>query len=188
MILSLKNPKTDNYKSLKNLILSEDFSWYYHEISTFDYNLDSECPNKTKYGNLPFYGHTLLDRPDGPKKYKKISEVKSQYFDLGYTVFEEILNFNNYKSGYFYLRMNVNCVHSDTNFQYSMPHVDHRFPHKNIIVYLTNSGGSTIIDDEIYDPMEDDIIMFEGEHYLEKPKKDRRIILVSTIFTDFIGF
>jgi len=188
MILPLKNPNTDNYKSLKNFILSEDFPWFYHETSTFDCNSDLKYSSENKYGNLPFYGHTLLDRPDGPKKYKKISEVKSQYFNLAYNVFEEILNFNNYELGYFYIRMNVNCVHSDTDLQYSMPHVDHRFPHKNIIVYLTNSGGSTIVDDNKYDPIEDDIIMFEGEHYLEKPKKNRRIILVSTIFTDFIGF
>jgi len=94
MILPLKNPNTDNYKILKNIILSNDFPWYYHETSTLDYLLDIEQQNLEKYGNLPFYGHTFLDRPDGLEKYKKVSEVKSQYFDLSYTVFEEILNFN----------------------------------------------------------------------------------------------
>jgi len=185
MILPLKNPNTDNYKILKNIILSNDFPWYYHETSTLDYLLDIEQQNLEKYGNLPFYGHTFLDRPDGLEKYKKVSEVKSQYFDLSYTVFEEILNFNNLNLEYFYLRMNANCVHSDSVYQYSLPHIDHRFPHKNIIVYLTNSGGNTIIEEVPYEPKEDDVLIFEGEHYIEKPKASRRIVLVSTIFTDF---
>jgi len=81
--------------------------------------------------------------------------------------------------------MNANCVHSDSVYQYSLPHIDHRFPHKNIIVYLTNSGGNTIIEEVPYEPKEDDVLIFEGEHYIEKPKASRRIVLVSTIFTDF---
>jgi hypothetical protein len=185
MILSLINPKTDNYKLLKNIILSDEFGWYYHDVSTL-YG-DEDYLESEKYSNLSFYGHTFLDRPDGPAKYgKKTSSIKSQYFDLVHEVFEEILKYNDFHSDYFYLRMNANCIHSNLGPQCSIPHVDHRFPHKNIIVYLTSSGGSTVVNNYEYIPKEDDAILFgKNAHYLKRPLRDRRIILVATIFADF---
>lgn len=186
MISSLKNPKTDNYKFLKNIILSDEFPWYYHDVSTL-YG-DEDYSHMKDYANISFYGHTFLDRPDGPVKYnKKVSTIKSQYFDLVYEVFEEILQFNSFSKDYFYLRINANCVHPNPGPQCSIPHVDHKFSHKNIIVYLTNSGGSTIINDFKYNPNEDDIILFDKNiHYMKRPLENRRVILVATIFTDFI--
>ena len=48
-------------------------------------------------------------------------------------------------------------------------------------MYFTDVGGRTFCEKKEHDPQEDDIILFQGEHYMERPKKDRRVILVSTL-------
>ena len=60
--------------------------------------------------------------------------------------------------------------------------IDHTFPHFNFIVYLTNSGGNTIVEEDTHEPIEDQPIIFTGWHYMQLPKKERRIVLVATIF------
>jgi len=55
-------------------------------------------------------------------------------------------------------------------------------PKNQETVYLTNSGGSTFIEGKEHKPEEDQPILFTGEHYLQLPKKERRIVLVATIF------
>ena len=58
---------------------------------------------------------------------------------------------------------------------------------KNLIVYLTNAGGKTFVKNEDtskyeeHDPVEDDIILFTGEHYMQTPRDKRRVILVATM-------
>ena len=74
-------------------------------------------------------------------------------------------------------------IHSNQGIQLSQPHEDHDFPHHNLIVYLTDTGGETFVENESHDPKEDDVILFTGEHYMKRPVKDRRIILVATIFS-----
>ena len=159
MINQLVNPKTENYKNLKNIIFHSDFTWH-HEKST----------------GIPFYSHTLLERPEG-----KYSQVRSEHTDKAGLVVHEILQHNNI-SYQFFLRSNVNCVHADNDIQLSEPHVDHDFPHINVILYLTSQGGKTYCGDEFYDPKEDDVILMTGEHWLERPKVGRRIILVNTLY------
>ena len=84
-------------------------------------------------------------------------------------------------SQYFFLRSSANCNHAEGGIQLSEPHVDHDFPHWNMIVYL-EGDGSTFVEGEEYVPKEDDIILFKGEHYMQRPSKGRRVILVSTIY------
>ena len=100
---------------------------------------------------------------------------------VGFVV-NEILDYNNIKYKFF-LRSNANCVHADRDVQLSEPHVDHEFPHINVIVYLTNTGGKTYCEDEFHDPKEDDVILFTGKHWMERPNIGRRIILVNTLYT-----
>ena len=47
-------------------------------------------------------------------------------------------------------------------------------------MYLTDAGGDTVVNDEVYSPKEDGVIMFEGEHYHHFPMKDARIVFVAT--------
>ena len=160
-IRQLTNLKTENYNNLKNIILSPSFTWQYEDSKT----------------GMPFYSHTLLERPDG-----KYSEVMSAHTELAAKVVDEILRHNKIQYQFF-LRTNVNCVHPDNDVQQSLRHVDHNFPHINVLIYFTNVGGKTYCGDEFHDPKEDDVILMTGEHWMERPKVGRRIILVNTLFT-----
>jgi len=160
MLKVLKNPVTSNYVDLKEFILSNDFVWRY-DTST----------------GMPFYGHTFLERPEETG----FSQPLSELINLNLTVLKEIIDFNNLFDRYFFLRSNVNCVHPDNDKQFSEPHIDHDFPHFNLLVYLCGDG-ETIVENENYFPEENDVILFTGNHYMKRPTKGRRIILISTIF------
>ena len=163
MIKVLENPITSNYLELKNLVLSSEFPWLY-SFST----------------KMPFYSHVFLDRPENVK----FSNPQSELLGLNLKVLDEIIQHNNLFDRYFFLRSNANCVHTDTGEQFSEPHIDHRFPHFNLLVYLTNEGdgGETIVEDEKFFPQANNAILFTGEHYMKRPSVGRRVVLISTIF------
>ena len=175
MIKVLKNPKTDKFYKLKNHILSESFPWYYHKHTSNQTTLN----RLNGYIAMEGYGHCFLARPEKFKFTKTDSALCCECID----VLTEIIDSNNLFDSYFFLRAAANCIHSNQGMQLSNPHVDHSFPHYNLIVYLTDTGGETFVENEVHDPKEDDVILFTGQHYLKRPIKDRRIILVATIFT-----
>ena len=163
MIKVLENPLTSNYLELKDFVLSSEFPWLYS--------------HSTK---MPFYSHVFLDRPENVK----FSNPQSEFLGLNLKVLDEIIQHNNLFDRYFFLRSNANCVHSDSGEQFSEPHIDHRFPHFNLLVYLTNEGdgGETIVEDEKFHPQANNIILFKGKHHMKRPCVGRRVVLISTIF------
>ena len=164
MIKVLKNPKTDKYLQFKKFILSKEFAWRYN-IST----------------NMDFYSHVFLQRPELAGYTLPNSSVTNENLQ----VLAEILDHNGlYKDiPYFFLRSNANATHPDSGRQYSDPHVDHpNTPHSNLIVYLTDTDGDTIVENDRHSPKEDDVVLFTGQHYMRRPTKGRRVILISTIF------
>ena len=179
MIKNLKNPVTENYKNLKNLVLSNNFPWYYLDKTVSD----------TDEEDMGFFAHCLLGRPTHQsygKQVPAIPERVSTYFDECYSILKEILDFNNIDMEVMY-RMNINMTpHSSV--KSSIPHIDLNFPHKVVIVYLTKfSQGRTIVlgkdNQKFYsNPKEDSVIMFDGklEHYQECPDIDeKRIVIVA---------
>ena len=182
MINILENPQSETYKLLKNNILNHTFPWYYS-----DYDVKTPLERVQQYGvdrlknhtQVPFYSHCILDRPES----RKYSSVESHLLEESIVAINEIIKYNLGDKRYFHLRISANCTHPSTGIQFSMPHYDHKFDHLNFICYLNNAGGKTFIKGEDpYDPVEDQCILFSGEHYMELPKKERRIVLVSTIF------
>ena len=174
LITKLDNPKTTAYLNLKKYVLSVRIPWFYREDS-IPYDVDNA---DGKYFNTPIYGHTFLARPSAFNN--KIARENSSELPLASQVFLEIFEHNNININYF-LRINANSVHPQQKVLETFPHVDHFFEHKNILIYLTDSGGETIVGDESYDPKEDDIIIFGGEeHHHKTPKKNRRVVLVAT--------
>ena len=161
-IKTLTNPCSIAYGHLKNVFLSGNFSWNYY---------DSEV-------GVPYYGHILLNRPE----INKYSSVHSEYLDQVVFVVDEILKHNNFTKDYFFLRSAVNCTHAEGTLLHSPQHEDHHFPHKNILLYLTDTGGRTFVEEEYHDPKEDDAIIFSGNHWAELPKTGRRIVIVNTIY------
>lgn len=173
-ILTLGNPLTDAYKSLKDIVNSPTFPWYWHEESVVD-PLDGD--------NFPFYGHTILTRPghDG----MLCSTSDSPFLPLANQVLKEIFEYNNVDVDMVY-RINVNCTHK-VGMAPSPPHCDHAFDHTNLVMYLSHFDlGETIVYDEdgdrhIHTPNEDDIVLFKGIHNIEQPALGcRRIVLVAT--------
>jgi len=175
MIQLLQNSKSDNYQSLKNTILSEQFPWFYRENSS-----PVDGKNVTGHRNVPMYCHSFIGRPEtfGFSKYD------SGIYKLALNVVREILTENNiHTDSYFILRLATNCTYPSEGIQLSIPHVDHHFPHLNILTYLNSAGGSTFVEDDQHEPIEDQSILFSGEHYIQLPKKERRIVLIGTLFT-----
>ena len=134
MIKVLENPKTNNYRQLKKFVLSNEFPWRHNE----------SC-------NMPFYSHVFLQRPE----INGYSEPHSKWTNQNLMVMAEIIDYNSlYKDiPYFFLRSNANATHPDSGRQYSDRHVDHpNTPHSNLIVYLTDTDGDTIIGDNRHSP------------------------------------
>mgnify|MGYP001291081270 CR=1 FL=1 len=171
MIHILQNPKTETYQQLKTFILSRDFTWFWHDISTIGYVEDG-------HDNVPFYCHTFLERPEQTKSLYPL--VKSQLIESASNVFQEILNYNKVNHNVF-LRMSVNCVEPLSKQLKTVPHNDHEIVgHSNILIYLNNSDGDTIVEKQISKFKENKSILFQGEHYHITPSKKRRIVMVAT--------
>ena len=178
-IIKLKNPKTKLYTEIKNHILGnsnlgrEPFSWQYSKTTTIEEDKNI-C-------NPPMYSHVFLGRSEHLNLYTRTySEVYMENINQMYC---EILNTNiDIMKGFNMMcRCAANAVepYQKKNI-ITQPHVDHNFPHKNMLIYLTDAGGSTFVEGEEFAPEEDDVIIFEGIHWHELPKEKRRVVLVMT--------
>ena len=167
----LKNPKTDTYKNFKNLVLSADFSWFRMAHTAFE-------DHQEGHEDFPFLSHRFLTRPLNSCLYSK---VNSSHVDEMERVFREIAYANDIDPQVIY-RMNANAVYPTANNLPSPLHVDHNFPHNNMIIYLTDlHGGSTMVEGKEYMAQEDDVLIFDGKlHCARPPRKDVRIVLVIT--------
>lgn len=179
MLIELKNPITETYLFLKNQVLSSHFPWFWFESSTGGRIHEGHT-------DVPYYGHCVIERPSFSKEsplylYPKVTSDK--YIDVTNEVVKEIALFNNLDINSVF-RINFNCVHHvDGN--PTIPHTDHDFPHKNLLIYFNNSAGNTIVYGEkknySFEPKEDAVIMFEGLHCGGQPLKgQRRVVLVVT--------
>lgn len=177
MINYLKNPNTEVYRHFKSIVLSDETPWYYNRYSNPTISTDG-------YLSRGFYSHNIVKRPEENFWTPKI---QSSMFDIFSMVLKEIVEFNDIKINTI-LRANLNCMHPDnSNNAATVPHCDHDFEYKQFILYLTDSGGSTLFfDDNLnvideYFPEEDSIIEFPKIlHANTLPKENRRIVLVVT--------
>ncbi len=167
----LRNPFISEpfYKKFKDYVLSEQLDWHYQQ---YDVSEDKSA--------MPHYTNTLLGRPENDIDFCRYPHPISRLVVDACTLIQKVLEFNQVRYNSF-LRISVNCVHPQPKVISSESHRDHDFPHKNCIIYFTGAGGKTFVEDEKYDPKEDDAILFDGiNHYMQSPLKERRIILVST--------
>ncbi len=185
MITKLKNPQTAQYKILKTLVTTPQFAWYYNQTAVYEGDKEQwDNPLGHDFVDHPFYAHTVLERPSEMRCYPNAT---SGHADLVHTVVKEIFEHNdmpwttptNSSSCTCLYRININATEPGMT-GYGYPHVDHEFPHKNLLVYLTDAGGETVCEGEVYNPEEDDIITFEGRHYQGLSNTKRRIVLVVT--------
>ena len=188
MISKLQNPKTKSYGELKFLLSGKDFPWFYIDKSTE--NDVYEVKESESY-NLSFLSHAFLTRPGEVNLYPTHN---SSHLNLASKLVCEIFKYNNIDVNCIY-RINANMVFPSPSrgIKVSRPHRDHCFDHKNLLIYFTNAGGKTIVEDVSkrkdssyslslsHNPKEDDIIVFEGVmHCHEIPQEKRRLVLVVT--------
>ena len=166
MIQKLDNPLTSDYIDLKNFILSIDFPWF-------------RLPNTTlniKDDGISFFTHTFLERPEANIGY---SRANSPYIDGCLKVLHQIVSYNDVEFNYF-IRASVNLVSPCPTVKRTVEHCDHQFPHKNILIYLSETDGDTVVNGENFSPQEDCGIIFTGKHYHYTPTDKDRIVLVGT--------
>jgi len=164
-IIQLKNPRTSTYNEFKRAIKRIDFNWNYY-------------PRSDEKANPGMLSHTFIKRPEQIK----YPTVQCDGAKFAHDVVEEILNHNDIILDCIY-RLNLNMVFPQAGNQQTPVHVDHPFPHDNILIYFSNEG-KTILDNDEHDPKEDDVIIFPGvPHCHELPKNDMRIVLVATCVT-----
>ena len=176
MFTRLETPDTGDYAGLKELILGPHFGWSHNAKAT------PYMENSRSYQDLSFYSHAFLHGPS--PRHGLYSKANSEYLPNVETVIGQIFELNNVKMNVVY-RINANAVHPVEGNVLTVPHTDHEFPHKNMLIYLTNTGGDTIVFDDAgkkhhFTPVEDDIVTFEGLHCMVPPKQGRRVVIVVT--------
>ena len=164
-IIQLNNPRTSTYNEFKRIIKRDDFNWNYY-------------PRSDEHATPAMLSHSFIKRPEQIR----YPTVLCDGANFAHDVVQEILYHNGITLNCIY-RMNLNMVFPQADNQRTPVHVDHTFPHENIIIYFSNEG-KTILENDEHDPKEDDVIIFPGlPHCQELPKNDMRLVLVATCVT-----
>lgn len=197
VIKELRNPNTQTYRTLKEVVTSTYFHWG---------NYPSTCGNKRDVVNgrivesseddYAFFSHSYVARPKTETK-DFFPKVESDYADLAGRVVGEICVANNLKLLCIY-RMNSNLVLYQGEGRRGPLHVDHEtvnnvsFPHSIMLIYMTSfTDGATIVQtkdgvEHYSKPEEDKVITFDGSlnHTAYSPSKlnEQRIVLNATYF------
>jgi len=183
-IIVLKNPKTELYKKTKELITGQGMLWYHCPQATSNpHDKIYESETQEQYSNTPFFSHCVIERATGKFPCSKIA---SYYSEQMVDCVLEILDHNQININNIF-RMNVNMTYYVENPLYTMPHIDHDYPHNNMLIYFNDvSGGEVKVYKDnkwhIHKPNEDDVILFSGLHCHRTPQKPNqfRTALVTT--------
>tara|TARA_R110002020_G_scaffold224032_1_gene433435 strand:+ start:264 stop:836 length:573 start_codon:yes stop_codon:yes gene_type:complete len=132
MNLSKNYLNKEELSVINNEILKDSFNWYINE----------NVLGPTKF---PFLSHTLVKRCDDDQT--PLPNSDHYYF------FEKIIhrfckeNKTKFKK---FTRASLNLSFCNTKYPFISPHVDHKFKHKLIMIYLNNSSGDTLIFNKKY--------------------------------------
>jgi len=173
MISEFSNPKTQEYLKFKKEVLDCYFPWCWTADSVQDEN---DNPHKNP---IPVFTHTIVKRPLDPPDYNLYPKQTSAYVNIANSILQQIFLYNKINVECVF-RIGVNLTIPVIGSEKTLPHVDHDFPHKNLLIYLNGGDGDTVCGGESFSPKEDAIIVFEGEHYHYLPSKSRRVVLICT--------
>ena len=175
IIKELKNPLTKEYNELKEYILGTQMAWHWKP----------DCVPGSKNLPIEFLSHSVLERSD-PSDGHLYPKTYSSTIDLCEHVLWQIFSYNDILPNTI-LRINFNLTLQSCQKTSTSPHTDHLLEHKNLIIYLNESDGETVMCDEsdndleFSEPKEDKIITFSGRHYHLLPMKNkRRVVMVCT--------
>ena len=187
----LENPKTEKYNTLKQSITNFHIPWRYspetvdpeHKKQKWKDGVIFEA--NEEYVDFPFLTHTVIKGPI-IKDQLYIPTVSSELVYNFIEVLNDIFKANNIIVNSI-MRVGVNFTTFTGETLYSVPHVDHEFPHNNMIIYLTDftEGELKIYKNKkwnVYKPKEDDVVLFSGYHAHRQPQKfkENRICIVTT--------
>lgn len=186
----LNNPKSIQYRQFKDFILNSGLQWGFHESTVTKDKIIPEGKKDLSYFDQGtdsyFFSHPFLLRGNRLVPYSMLPDVNDKVYEKEnlirfLSVCREILEFNGKNLGSAY-RASANLLLGDGKESWSPIHVDHFFPHYNLLIYLTQStsGGTLRVynekyssknlnpnftDYEEYCPNEDDVVLFNGLHY-----------------------
>lgn len=155
-----------NFLDLKNLVVSDNFNWFFLEDSAFGSKFKDSI-------NYSFYHNVMLDYQVNSNFYSFINSIALQAKDK--------FNLDNYKI--FRIRFGLTTSYGKEII--NKPHIDTEKKHKVILLYITNSDGNTYFykNNKVINsvtPEENKAILFDGSiyHSSSKPiKYSKRIIL-----------
>ena len=144
-IIQLNNPRTPTYNEFKSIIRSIDFNWNY-------------IPRIDEVSTPAMLSHAFIKRPSEIR----YPTVHCDGAMFAHDVVQEILNHNDIILQCIY-RLNLNMVFPQAGNQQTPEHVDHPFPHDNIIIYFSNEG-KTIVGNDEHDPKKMMLLCFLVYH------------------------
>jgi hypothetical protein len=128
------------------------FNWFWQERQTLLpkekvlEDLPKELREYTDFYNGPFLSHTLLPRNEDENisHLNCESKVISPYFEFFIEIFNRFMHDQGLKFSKIF-RANLNLSWHNGNC-HTAPHLDHKWPHKNFIMYLNSCDrGETIV-------------------------------------------
>lgn len=173
MISEFNNPKSPEYLKFKAEVLGYHFPWSWTADSVQDEN------DKPHENPIPVFTHTILKRPLDPPDYNLYPKQTSNYINIANLLLQQVFLYNKINVECVF-RIGVNLTTPVLRAKKTLVHVDHDFPHKNLLIYLNDSDGDTVCGQDRFSPKEDAIIVFEGEHYHYLPSRSRRVVLICT--------
>ena len=130
MIIEDESILNENDKQyIETVVLGEHISFFWAE-------------NQAENDSKPYLYHTLIHR--------KTQQIHSDYANF----FKDLVK-------KFAIKHKLECrvfLRGCINLSFPMkgkgtPHRDHTFPHRQVIIYLNNSHGNTVIFDKVFDPI-----------------------------------
>ncbi len=166
----------DNINFIENVMLNDNFPFYIKQSATEN--------TKGKQNNESFLKHIILHNLET----KRPSEaVNSDYYEIALNMLQQFTKAIKQEVNFF-TRMCFNITYAN-GMEKSGVHVDHKYPHKQIILYLNDcdkDAKTVIVDDKgkdskIITPEKYKGVCFDGvPHYHYFPKKGLRLVLVGT--------
>jgi hypothetical protein len=133
---------------IDNFIMGPHFPWFYQNQQTFgdEESIPVQIKPYLQHHNGPFLSHTLLYRTEDEtiKHTERPAKEISSHFEFFLEIFHRFMTENQLHYTNIF-RANLNLTWHCSQY-HSSPHLDHTWPHKNFILYLTDSRqGHTII-------------------------------------------
>ena len=164
--------KTKQKFHINEVILSDNFPYFFQKVSLLDGGGDS------------FLCHVVLTRPE---ERNGTDGINSPHYDFFKELLETFCKKHNIQINEIF-RIAVNLTYNTGSID-SITHIDHRFDHKQLIIYLNEpndkSSNTVIVNNnkiikEVSPKKYKGFCFDSSPHYLKYPKSGERIIAIFT--------